>query len=190
MFSVTVPVSAATSILAGEVFGTWDLAGSPYLVEGDIAVPFGEALTIEPGVEVLFQGWYKLTVNGVLDAVGTELGIRFVNAPDSSRLTQAIVERGQVTGASPEDRGGGIYVENSNPIISNSTIQSYQWQQLSGPAVSLRDANTAVASFRSPSLRKSSNLTLAFELTVIDNEGAIGSDLVTIVVNNWLQGQF
>ncbi|UCC52731.1 MAG: hypothetical protein JSV68_01950, partial [Anaerolineaceae bacterium] len=121
LFSVAKPVLAATSIPGGEVSGTWTLAGSPYLIDGDIIVPTGETLSIEPGVEVIFQSWYKLTVNGTLDAVGTEaepilftasnkwLGIRFVNASDESQLTHVIVERGQATGASPENKGGGIY---------------------------------------------------------------------------------
>ena len=52
--------SAQTIIPGGYVSGTWDLAGSPYLIMDHITVP-GESidpnpLTIEPGVEVLFCG--------------------------------------------------------------------------------------------------------------------------------------
>lgn len=75
--------------------GAWTLADSPILIEGSITVPAGQTLVIEPGVEVIAQSWYKLTVNGTLVAEGTEeapirfgatdaspgwLGIRFVNA--------------------------------------------------------------------------------------------------------------
>ncbi len=133
------PLSAPTSIPGGEVSGVWDLAGSPYLIDGDITVPTGATLTIQPGVEVLFQSWYSLTVNGVLLAEGTEnapvlfggghstagwLGIRFMNAPDGSRLTYAIIENGRATGTDPLNKGGGLYIDNASPTIRYSTIRN------------------------------------------------------------------
>jgi len=138
LISTAGPAEAATTIAGGDVSGTWTAAGSPYLIEGDITVPAGQTLTIEAGVDVIFQSWYKLTVNGTLVADGTEsapvhftasdeapgwLGIRFVDAADGSRLTRAILERGQATGPSPDDMGGAIYVESSAPLITNSTIR-------------------------------------------------------------------
>lgn len=55
----------------GEQSGVWNLAGSPYIVTGDISVPAGASLTIEPGVIVKFAGPYALRVNGVLRATGS-----------------------------------------------------------------------------------------------------------------------
>ena len=124
------PLSAATTIPGGNVSGTWDASGSPYLIEGDITVQAGQTLTIEPGVEVLFQDWYGLTVNGTLLAVGTEsepilfggghptagwVSINLVDATDSSQLTYVIVENASHS---------GINIENTSPLISYSTIRN------------------------------------------------------------------
>lgn len=62
---------AATNIPAGNLgASTWTLAGSPYLVAGSITVT--SSLNIQPGVEVVFQGFAQLKVDGILRAVGTQ----------------------------------------------------------------------------------------------------------------------
>jgi len=68
---------SATLAMATDVGGlidtdtTWDLAGSPYIVVGNTLVSSGVSLTIEPGVEVRFNGFYYLRVEGNLQAKGT-----------------------------------------------------------------------------------------------------------------------
>jgi hypothetical protein len=40
--------------------GPWTLVGSPYIVVGEVTVPAGQTLTIEPGVQVRFDGnWHS-----------------------------------------------------------------------------------------------------------------------------------
>jgi parallel beta-helix repeat protein len=51
--------------------GPWNITGSPYIIVGDVTVPLGENLTIDPGVQVRFDGHYRITVDGRLHAVGT-----------------------------------------------------------------------------------------------------------------------
>ena len=57
---------------SGEISGTWTQANSPYFIIADVTVPDGETLTIEAGVEVVFDKDYTLKVNGSLTAIGTE----------------------------------------------------------------------------------------------------------------------
>lgn len=120
---------------------TWTLAptppnnGSPYIVTGDITINPGVTLTIQPGVEVKFAGNFKITVNGTLSAAGTSSqNIRFtssqatpapgdwksitINGPtgNGSILDYVTVEYGGNTD------GANIYLEQSSPTITNSTI--------------------------------------------------------------------
>lgn len=91
-------LARATEIPAGPVSGVWNLEGSPYTVLGDIVVPAGQALVLDPGVEVTFAGNYRLTVQGTVSAIGTASsririsgvvrwgGIRFENVNGTSTL--------------------------------------------------------------------------------------------------------
>jgi len=129
--------SAETIIPGGPVSGTWDLAGSPYLVEGEITLNSNQTLTIDPGVEVLFQGWYKFIVEGILLAVGTEEdsilftatdttfgwhGLRFYDLstqPDSSKLVYCKVTYGRSSSdnsANTDKHGGVIFALNSDKL--------------------------------------------------------------------------
>ncbi len=131
-------VFGQTVIPGGDVSGVWGAAGSPYLIEGDITVPSEEELAIEAGVEIIFQGYYKLTVNGVLEAVGTQSdsvlftaadtvegwkGIRFPSTPNSGYLSFCTIQFGRATGQEPDCHGGAIYCWGTILEISSCTIQ-------------------------------------------------------------------
>ena len=62
----------ATELAAGNVAGIWTVENSPYIVNGDIRVAEGESLSIEAGVEVKFNGGYKLSILGNFNAIGNE----------------------------------------------------------------------------------------------------------------------
>ncbi len=114
-----------TDIPAGNISGTWTLDGSPYHINGEITVPNDSTLTIEPGVEVVFLGHYKLNVQGRLLAVGTEQdtirftaadtqtgwhGIRFEDTPstnDTSKIFYCSLKYGNANTGSGLDRSGG-----------------------------------------------------------------------------------
>lgn len=61
-----------TIIPPGDVSGTWTKAGSPIRVQGEITIPDGGTLTIEPGTTVEFLSHDPLQVQGQLLAVGLE----------------------------------------------------------------------------------------------------------------------
>ena len=60
---------------------------------------------------------------------------------------------------------------------SDGTIASYSWSYVSGPSVSLTNANTRTVSFT-----PTSTGSLILRFTVIDNDGAVGHDFITITI--------
>jgi hypothetical protein len=133
MFGIISNLTAETVIPGGNVSGTWTAAGSPYLIQGDLTIHPDSTLNIEPAVEVIFQGIYSLTVNGLLEAVGTETdsihfipadtasfwrGIHFSDAPDSSHLVFCTISH---VGQMFYDLCG-IICTNSNPVITHCRI--------------------------------------------------------------------
>jgi hypothetical protein len=81
--AVAIDVRADTLLAGGNVINqTWTLAGSPYIVQGDLTIPTGAFLTIHAGVQVLFTatdnlgaglnpGKVEINVNGTLTVQGT-----------------------------------------------------------------------------------------------------------------------
>ena len=134
------PSYSQTIIPGGYVSGTWTGANSPYQINGDITVHTDSALTIEPGVEVIFQGHYRFIINGIINAVGTQTdsirftaaipdtgwrGLRFMMSADTSYLAYCIIEYGKSTGGNIYDkRGGGIFCQNSQLKISHCSIRN------------------------------------------------------------------
>ena len=77
MVLLTVSSTYGKTEVGGDQSGTWTLASSPYVAAGDITIPKGRTLTIEPGVIVKFTIPYgvnhtRINVVGTLDARGTE----------------------------------------------------------------------------------------------------------------------
>ena len=119
----------ADTVVSGPVSGTWDMAGSPYWVEGDITVNESDTLVIEPGVEVRFNGSYSLNVQGTLRAVGNESdkvlftsnsstpstsdwnGIR-IDMSSTSVVSNTIISYADI----------GIYISDCSPLIEENLI--------------------------------------------------------------------
>jgi len=149
--------------VSGNVSGVWDIGGSPYLLDGEVTVPAGQTLTIDPGVVVFSNSWYGLHVQGTLRAIGTDTdsilftttpvgfppsnpgwkGIRFENAGNNNEIAYSIIENAKVTAGGAEDQGAGIHSINSSPIIRNSTLR-VGWAGDAGGAIYLEGGNPVI----------------------------------------------
>lgn len=65
---------------------------------------------------------------------------------------------------------------------SDGSIASYSWQQESGANVAITNADTSDASFVAPDVAACEDL--VFRVTVTDDDGATGSDTVTVAVSD------
>ena len=125
--------------VSGTVSGHWNSANSPYYVTDSLVVPSDDTLFIEAGVHVIFNGYYRLVVNGVLIANGTEQdsifftaadtnlgwnGIDFINSSGISRLNYCVFEYGKSdTGDYPQMHGGAVILLNSDAIFNNCVFR-------------------------------------------------------------------
>lgn len=63
-------IGPGTNIQSGNVSGNWTRSGHPYIVAGNINVPDGQTLTIDPGVWIKFNDRINFNVEGCLIAAG------------------------------------------------------------------------------------------------------------------------
>jgi hypothetical protein len=76
----TVAPTRVEGALSGDV--VWTAEGGPYVLSGEVTVPAGTSLRVEPGVTVYAMAGSRLTVAGRLEAVGEPLRrIRFTALP-------------------------------------------------------------------------------------------------------------
>ena len=64
-------LSHASTFVSGNVSGTWNTAGSPYVATGNLAVPSGQTLTIQPGVTLIMGQGLNMDVEGTVKAIGS-----------------------------------------------------------------------------------------------------------------------
>jgi len=124
---LTIKAWALQSWVAGTITTTtWTAANSPYRVTGTVTVPAGNTLTIEPGVDVLFDADVQFIVAGQLIANGTAQdsirflkgtatewgGLRFVPGDTlSSWISYARLSGANANGGTGDDDfGGAVYV--------------------------------------------------------------------------------
>ena len=109
---------------------TWTPAGGPYRVTGNITIPAGMTLTIQPGTTVFLNGGVSINVSGTLVARGREYGrIRFTRYPGTSNWSGIVFnstyQPNEISYADIEYGDGGsqcIQVKNSQLTFDRCTI--------------------------------------------------------------------
>lgn len=140
---------ASNVYFSGSIASNTVLSADTVFITGDVTLNSGVTLTINPGARIIFQGHYKLNINGVLLALGTAndhinftindttgfsnmtlntggwYGIRFFNntSTDTSKILFCDFTYGKANGTGEDAYGGAIYVNNySKLIIANCTF--------------------------------------------------------------------
>ena len=140
------PVAAATGVSGTITTTTWEKALSPYRVTDTITVPSGNVLTIEPGVDILFDADVQFVVQGKLYAVGTYAdSIRFlkgtavnwrgirITGGDTSTIAHMRISGGKARGSTRQDScGGALFLSGkgtragmSNSVISGNSSTAW-----------------------------------------------------------------
>jgi hypothetical protein len=117
---------------------TWTVANSPYVVTDSVTVESGNTLTVEPGVDVVFDADVPFLIEGSLLGHGTQSdSIRFLSGlsdtwrglrlsgGDSSFLSHTRISGGYATGPTREDScGGGLHLSGANTrfVLENGVI--------------------------------------------------------------------
>jgi hypothetical protein len=161
--TVTVRTSGGTTLSGSLTTRTLTLAGSPYQVTGDLTVPAGNRLTIEPGVRLVFMGKFKLAVWGRITAQGTTAspivftaenpttgwaGLRLAATSDagSDILERCIFEYGNklggLDGAGPEGSysevaGGALWIGSRANVNVNHNVFRFNKAPAFGGALML-----------------------------------------------------
>jgi len=120
--------------VSGNQSGTWSLAGSPYFVTGDVTIPAGNSLVIEPGVHVELQGYYIINAEGFIYATGTVSdsikfvgqgtttweGIRLENETNQSDFVYCRISN------TSDTNGNGIHSVDAPVIITNCFFDGHR----------------------------------------------------------------
>ncbi len=76
-----------------------------------------------------------------------------------------------------------VYLDGRGSNDADGQIVQYHWTQAAGAAVSIKNANSAVANFTAPRPRRGATITLVFELAVTDNLNATATDQATVKIS-------
>lgn len=128
------------SIISGTlaVNTTLDAASGPWHVTGQLVIPTGITLTIEPDATLFFDASTGITVNGRLNAQGSEYarimmtrvpgqsswyGLNFTNTLEDNRLTYLDMEFGDTQGESIMVDASKITIDNMAWVSTNGSTR-------------------------------------------------------------------
>ena len=202
----------AVSIPAGDIgrSGVWMSAGDslPYWPRGDIGIPVGVALTLEPGVELQLMG-SRLSVLGSLVAQGEwDQRIQFVGRPGAEvpsswkgiyfgpEAGDSLLSYGMIANAGGSDIGfldgvhrrTSVYVDQSAPTIQQTFVVEGLGEgiHLASSQAVIRDSLIA-GHGRTGLVSRGAERPQLTNLTVVDNQGdGVFSEEGAVMLSNSL----
>jgi hypothetical protein len=156
---IVVPPPPIETVLAS---GIWTASSSPYRIVANTLVPSGNTLTIEPGVDVLFDVDASFIVQGTLNAIGTEKdsirfapgesaewrGLRVIGAGASAEIAYASIRGGHARGT-PESglaNGGGIAVAEESALdLRHSILRDNRAEWIGGAMAIWSDSRVTIS---------------------------------------------
>jgi hypothetical protein len=121
---------------------------------------------------------FRLTVADATSASDTDEASVIVNNTDNPN-------RPPVANAGPDrsgDEGSDVILSASGSLDPNGDVLGFLWQQTSGPAAKMRNADSVDVTLTLPEVV--STTTLEFQLTVSDTAAAKDTDMVVVTVND------
>lgn len=107
-------------------------------------------------------------------------------ATERVTVTVSNVNRSPVANAGPDqrvDEGAFVTLDGSQSSDPDGVVQSFRWQQRSGPPVTLSNTTVARPTFLAPAV-DATGATLAFDLQVTDDQGLTNTDQTMVQVTN------
>ncbi|MCX6271594.1 MAG: FG-GAP-like repeat-containing protein, partial [Bacteroidetes bacterium] len=172
LISISCILKAQTNIPAGSVDGTWVKMNSPYFVNGNVSIDNNQTLIIEPGVQVVFTGYYKMEVQGRILAEGLPddsiiftvndhtdhdnpsttgggwHGIKFpgtASTNDTSKFVYCRIEYSKMLGTSyGEQIGGALLVQSFNKVLISNSIITNNLANYGGGGIFLQNSSIII----------------------------------------------
>ena len=172
---LTLPVNATTLIGSGtDADGTivsyaWEKIAGP--ASGNISGTNADTAQLSGLVQGVYQ--YLLTVTDNGGSTATDTVRVTVNAP--ANLPPTANAGTDITVTLPTNNA----TLNGSGIDTDGTIVSYSWVKITGPA----GGSISNSSLQNPDVSLLEQGVYVYELTVTDNEGAVGKDSLNIIVN-------
>jgi len=171
-----------TSNISGELSGVWSDSYSPYTITGNAHISQDNILEIGPNVEIHVNNGSKITVEGYLNALGSDRGnilittddtwkgFYFFNSPYENVLSYATI-RGATECA--------IEINNSRLVVGHNSIYENTTTLQKGPAIHVYNTDDVLIEWNIISNNSSSSLSGAISL-----EAASPVIVYNIIVNN------
>jgi hypothetical protein len=130
--------------ISGELAGNWSPTYGTYTITGNVTVPVGTVLSIEPSTNIVVNNGSEIQVKGRIEAIGSDRGLINFSTDDSWQGIRIInsqepnlIDKCYFTECSES----AVYIDNSTVDVLNSTFYENTNTNQQGPAIHVLDAN-------------------------------------------------